>query len=635
MRTETVGLLALALALLVPAAAPAGEKLLLDFEKEECWKLAGHKKEKGEQLEIRYNSYGTYHFMRKGDVTRGEWALGKTYKSAYDPLAKPGGESGLASLQRTGRLLNGFGWMAARGLAGDWSGFDRLRVDVKSTDAPARVQIRVADRATVPLPERRYEVPAGKWVTLEFDLAAAAGKARLERISVKPGFALFFRCRETALYPARVLDRKDVYGAFINLLKCDAPTTMLLDNVRLVPAGADVKTELPLVADKSPWPVPEALPAKTAPMKPERAGAKPSGKIAAGKPVTIDMSGLRAVGYGRMHNDRCGIAALDEKRMLINVATGMNRALLVTNDGGATWKGLDGGKASNQFRGNLMMVGACCTPGDDGQDLLVVTLKHCSGGEEPSYVWFKRIAFDGGGWKPGPSTVVDVDSWHCPEHSMDVLRLPNGRIWAAWSPLSRSGGVKARFSDDDGKTWRSLPGQLATGRHGERRPLLLPYGAGAACFFGTRSRNELSWSHTDGEKWSAVTQPVKGVKGRPLTGAATGPDELFVAAGLKGKVRLLRCSGGKWSEETGAPFPPMRLSAAGGKLVALALRDAKVVMAVRSADGKWSAARELAEAEKGTVDLVCPRVAPKGFLPVAWSTKAGRSVHFLKVPLEP
>jgi hypothetical protein len=336
-----------------------------------------------------------------------------------------------------------------------------------------------------------------------------------------------------------------------------------------------------------------------------------------------------------MHNDRCGIAVLDGKRMLINVATGMNRALMVTSDGGATWKGLDGGKASSQFRGNLMMVGACCTPGDDGRDLLIVTLKHCSGGEEPSWVWFKRVAFQGGAWKPGPSTVIDVDSWHCPEHTMDVLRLPNGRIWGAWSPQSRSGGVKARFSDDDGKTWRSLPGQLGPGKHGQKRPLLLPLGKGVACFFRIGWQDYFGWSRSDGEKWSKAEQPIKGIRARPISGAATGPDELFVSAGLKGKVRLLHFSAGKWSEETGAPFPPKRLSAAGNRLVALALRDGKVVMSVRSADGKWSPVRELAEAEKGTVDLVCPRVAPPGFLPVAWSTKAGRSIQFLKVPLEP
>jgi hypothetical protein len=616
------------------ATGSAGEKLLLSFEKDECWQLAGHKKEKGEQLEIRYNTYGTYHYMQKGDTTGGEWALAKTYKSAFEPLVKPGGETGLAYLQRTGRLLNGFGWMAARKLTGDWSAFDRLRLDVKSTASPATVLVRVADRVTVPVPARRYRLPAGKWVTLEFDLAAASDPKRLEGKEPKADEALFFRCQGSALYPARVLDRKDVSAVFVNLLKCDAATTMLLDNLRLVPAGAEVKGGFPVLVDESPWPEAEVLPAQTSPGKPDRPEANKAAGMELGKPVTIDLSDLRAVGYGRLHNDRCGIAVLDEKRMAINVATGMNRAVLVTADGGATWKGLGGEAAAGLFKGNLMMVGACCTPGDDGRDLLLVTLKHCSGGEEPSYVWFKRVAAENGSWKPVPSTVIDVDSWHCPEHCMDVLRLPGGRIWAAWSPMSRSGGVKARYSDDDGRTWRGLPGPLGTGRHGERRPLLLPCGAGVACFFGTRSREAFSWARTDGAKWSPVTQPIKGVRGRPITGAALGEEELFVAAGDKGGGKLLRLSGGQWSEEGSAPFLPMRLSAAGKKLVALALKDGKVVMAVREPAGGWSAVRELAPAGKGVVDLVAPRVAPAGFLPVLWSDKPGRSISFLRVPLD-
>ncbi len=627
------------------AGAGEGSRLLLSFEKDECWKLAGSKQEKDGKLVIRYNSYGTFHYMNKGDVTHGEWALARSYKGAFDPFGKGVTESGLAAVQRTGRLLNGFGWMAAKKLTGDWSGFDRLRIDVKSTEAAARISVRVADRRSVPVPERRYALKPGKWLTLEFDLAAASDPKRLDRTKLAKGHELFFRCRGSALYPARVLDRKAVFAVFVNLIKCEGATTILLDNLRLVPAGAAAKSKHPLVTDKGPWPKPEALPAETKPEKP--AGLKlppPGGKLKPGKPVTVDLSKVRATGYGRMHNDRCGIAVVDSMRMAINVALGANRTVLITNDGGLSWRGLGqpaspAGKAAVEkaellFKGNLMMVGACSTPGDDGGDLLLVTLKHCSGGEEPSWVWFKRVAFDGKtGWKAGPSRVVDVDSWHCPEHTMDVLRLPSGRIWAAWSAQSRAGGGAARYSDDGGKTWRALAGKLGRGRHGGKRPLFLPYDKGVACFFKEGWREFFTWARTDGKKWSAPEQPIPKLRSGPISGAAVGDAELFVVVGFRKTRKLLHLAAGKWTEDKSVPFAPWRLSAAGKKLIAVALKDGKVVMAVRAADGKWSAVRELAAAEKGTVDLAVPRVAPQGFLPIVWSTKAGRSIHFLRIRL--
>jgi hypothetical protein len=613
-----------------------GEKLLLGFEKDECWKLAGHKKEKGERLEIRYNTYGTYHYMKKGDVTEGEWALYKTYKGKFDPLAKGVTESALVAVKRAGRLFNGFGWMRGRKLTGDWSKFDKLLIDLKSTKSAALVRIRVADRLTVPIPERKYKLPAGKWCTLEFDLAEAAAAARLQRISPKPKHGLFFRCQESAIYPARVLDRKDIHGVYVNLLKSDAGTTMLLDNLRLVSAGAKAESKHAVLTDKSPWPKPEILPLETTPSPPARPkpARKPAG-ITLGKPTVIDMSGMRATCYGRMHNDRTGIAVIDSGRMAINIANGGNRAVLVTADGGKTWKGLNGSeKVTNLFGGRLMMVGACSTPAADGSELLFITAIHCSGGEATSWIWFRRVAWDGKTWKADPVRIADVDSWHCPEHTMDLLRLPNGRIWGAWSPLSRTGGVIARYSDDDGKTWRALPGQLGREGHGQKRPLLLPYGKGVACFFKRGWQDYFSWSYTDGRKWSKVTHVMPKLRARPICGAAPGSDELFVACSLRKKRALLHCKAGKWSKDESAPFVPTRMSVAGKKLIGLAIKGGKVVMTVRDESGKWSPAKELAAAEKGTVDLVVPRVAPQGFLPVVWSTKAGRSINFLRVPLE-
>ncbi|MFH1022309.1 MAG: sialidase family protein [Planctomycetota bacterium] len=623
------------MALLIGISPAAGgeEKRLLSFEKEESLKLAGYKEDKGDNLVIRYNTYGSYHYMKKGDATEGEWALCKEYKEARDYVGKGITESGLASMQRDGRILNGCGWMAARGLAGDWSGFDRLRLDIKSTAAPAKIKIRVADSQIVPLPERICDVAPGKWVTLEFDMAAASDAKRLDRGKLKDGQELFFRCRDSAIYPARVLDRAKVYGVFVNLVKCDGPTTILADNLRLVPQGEKIESPLPLVTDASPWPEAEALPAQTKPKPPERPAVTLDAKPAVGEPVLIDVSGVGGVGYGRMHNDRCGIAVADAGRMAISVLTGVNRAVFITADGGKTWKGLDGGaKPTMLFTGRLMMVGACCTPGDDGPDLFFVTLNHCSGGEEPTWVWFKRVTFTGAGWEAMPATIMDVDSWHCPEHTMDVLRLPNGRIWAAWSPASRAGGVVARYSDDDGATWRALGPNLGGGGHGQGRPMLVPYGQEVACFFG---KERPIWMYTEDGKW--MTGPkLPATGGMPLSGAQLADKELFVAVGDVKGSKLYHLTGGQWSEEKDVPFSPLRLSVSGNHLYAFGIESGtKPVMAVRDTTGTWSAKTELpGGGTEPVADLAVPRVAPAGFLPVAWAAGSGKWVKFLRVPTE-
>lgn len=621
------------LTLLASGSARSAEKLLLGFEKAECLKLARHKKEKGQtHLELRYNIYGTYHHAYKGDASEGEWALRKNYKSRFDPFGKGRSESGLAAVQRAGRLLNGSGWMKGRKLAGDWSGYDKLRVDVKSTDCAATIWMRVSDHVTVPVPERRYTIPSGKWVTLEFDLAAAADAGRLDKGKLKEGEALYFRCQKSALYPARVLDRSKIYGVFVNLLKCEAKTQLLLDHVRLVPAGEKVEGKLAIMRDDSPWPKPEALPAVTVPAKPEQVGNGAAGKSEPmAQPISIDASKLGGPAYGRTHNDRCGIAVADASRMAFTVSDGSNRSVFMTADGGKTWTGLDGGpKPTRLLRGRLMMVGACCTPAGGGKDLLIVTLKHCSGGEEPSWVWFKRVAFNGKGWEAKATRVIDVDSWHCPEHTMDVKQLPNGRIWAAYSPASPRGGLVTRYSDDEGATWRE-GGRLGKHGHGQKRPLLIPYGKGVACFFKQGWQDFFSWAHHDGTKWSAPKKFGK-QRGKPVTGTHLDNGEVFVFMALKKTRKLLCLKDGAFKEVTGVPFSPWRLTSDGKRLIALGRVGGKIVMSVRDAGGAWSEKKVLADAPTAT-DLSVPLRLNHGFMPLIWTDKPGKWVKFLRVAL--
>jgi len=624
----------LAVAAMVGAADAPALKQVMTFEKEECLKYAGYKEVKDDRLVIRYNAYGTYHYMGKGDATEGEWAIAKAYKT-FAPLATGLSESGQAAVRRTGRLFNGFAWMRRRGLTGDWSAYDRLWMDVKSTDAPARIRVTVIDALTFPLPERRYEIPAGKWVTLEFNLADAADGSRLERLKARKGHALFARCLESALYPARVLDLKNVWSIFVNVERVDGPSTLMLDNVRLVPTGSVPKPTLPLLTDPSPWSAFQSLPIVTTPTAVRQtppAGGVAEYRAAKETPTVIDLTGLRGVSYGRLHNDRCGIAVADANRMAITVAAGMNRCLFVTQDAGKTWADPDDRRGSSGlFRGNLMMVGATCTPAADGRDLLLTMLKHCAGGEEPSRVFFVKIPFNGRSWWPEPLRVIDADSWHCPEHTMDVLRLPNGRLWAAWTPITRTRGkaTTARYSDDDGTTWRDLGANGVIGGRG--RPLLVPYGDGVACFRTVGWQDYTVWSHTAGGTW---TKPKRiNIGTRIRAGVTVGEKTIFLAVGERKGGKLIRLDGDTWVAEQ-VPFAPIRLSRAGDRVIALDIKDKRtILMSTRSADGAWSPGTVLATEEVDLMDLAVPTRAPGGFLPIIWAPRNHKWVKFLRVPL--
>jgi hypothetical protein len=311
----------------------------------------------------------------------------------------------------------------------------------------------------------------------------------------------------------------------------------------------------------------------------------------------------------------------------------MDRCVLVTRDGGKTWTGLRGERKPTGLFGYLMMVGATSTPSADGPDLLTVTLLHCSGGEEPSAVYFRKIRFNGTGWSMEPVRVMDVDSWHCAEHSMDVIRLANGRLWSAWWPTARVGGrkVTARYSDDDGGAWRDLGSNGVIGGRG--RPLLLPYGDGVACFRLVGWQGFPVWSYTADGRWTEVTK-IKGRSGCAIRdGVPLGTDSILLAISERKKGRLLHLAGGKWVEEQ-PPFGPLRLSLAGDRVVAFGLKDKRtIVMSVRSADGKWSQTRELVREDVDLMDLAAPRRAPKGFVPVIWAPRNHKWIKFLRVRL--
>jgi len=205
-----VGMVFLVLALFASEAL-AAEKLVLGFEKNidvgkklKPLKLAG------------------------GDVTQGTKALSwdgkKNWKwrmrpGKYEKGWIPGDWPAVSTADQKKRklsglwILNSFGWFPKH-CPTDWTGFDLLRVDVKST-VQVKMRICIEDLYTEPWLGATYDVPAGKWVTLDMNIAKAAKE--------------------------RSFDFKHIASLLLVGIESPKPPQILVDNIRLATKGASAK----------------------------------------------------------------------------------------------------------------------------------------------------------------------------------------------------------------------------------------------------------------------------------------------------------------------------------------------------------------------------------------------------------
>jgi hypothetical protein len=84
------------------------------------------------------------------------------------------------------RVMTTFQWLTrADASLRDWSGYDFLRIDVRTEKTPVKLRLALEDEILEPPVMRTYQVPPGKWVTLELDLnqAVRARGLRLDEIA--------------------------------------------------------------------------------------------------------------------------------------------------------------------------------------------------------------------------------------------------------------------------------------------------------------------------------------------------------------------------------------------------------------------------------------------------------------------
>ncbi len=655
------------------AAAMAGTDVLLlnGFEPDQAARLGAQPE--GDDLKWQVNA-GRALWFRKGDASQGQYALTVDRESYLNA----DGKTPLYILRFQGSLST-YGRFDKWFATADWSGYQTLRLDVKLSAAAGRIRVEVEDDICQPMISRAYDVPAGRWVTLEFDLARAAEVYTLESAgSGRDGFK------------GRRLNLARIANLYLLPERLEGKTRILIDNIRLVAGGVAEKTDTAVLTDERPFPRPLPLPpARPTPPARARPAGDPAGRPDPPGPPRVrrlDLSRARATSYPRIGPITSrAFCHQGPDRLLIGFLAGYMH-VLASDDGGATWHGLDGGPdpTACYHQANAPSHVAWA----DGAEMLYVHTAHCPAGGNPANMFFRHVVGRDGRWTLGPPSLVDVDCRHCPEFRVRAIRSGNGRMWAVWMHQDRRGKqwLRGRFSDD-GRLWRDPGSNAMLTIDGDGSQGAQPYGvtlwpadANAAAttqpdgrsmigmidefyphggFELTRFGDEVAciytrtwhprtlWTRFDGGAW-LPPQPVG--NGVPLSATTLDERTVFLAMLEGGKVRLLRLEGERWVEDspggladTGQfPMKSVLLSRVGRRVVCFWTRvsgeTVSVWMSARRAAGGWDepvliaeekpggagpGARQNAAAAKPSLALTAPQFADGPFIPLAWGPADG------------
>ena len=661
----TGGVVIVLLAVAVAAPAAEGVKLLSGFEKAQVLKW-GYVEHEGKLITKRALDRKRFSsWIATGDATQGERAYVRRFGKNVVRWYFRSGKSPEEILYMQGTAYNTFGAFRKR-FPTDWSGYDRLRIDVKSTGCPIRLRLMLEDELTSPHLTRDYQVPAAKWVTLEFDLAAAA-KLHEVKLSGEAGQ----EAGDGKVLKARLLNLAKMANILLRVEQADKQTDVLLDNIRLLAPEAEQASKLTVLTDKRPFPIPGQLPVPAEPLAPKPAPGKRNREpVEPEKPTKAGLA--RGGSYGMMNLPR-GVAVADNDRILFIGSIGRMQAAQ-SIDGGATWTNLAAKRDATtwcQHSVNAPGNGACA----DGEDGFVFYTARCANMGRPSDIYFRHLKFDGTGWKLGEPRLVEVDVRHCPEHKVRAVRLASGRIWVAWLHVDRFARqyLRARYSDDGGQVWRTTDsnGLLMISRRKNPKPLplavawwqqepagwtppaagcsgripgrfhphgrfsLIRYGKSVACIYAEGDR-ATSWTWFDAEKktWSKPALVFK-CFGGPVTAVSVGEKTIYTS--LRRVKKIMRLDGEQWIEDTPPGYGGGGVLSLAGKVLHCFWLERKgdqtlVRMSRKPAGAKWAAPVTLATEERKLQGISAPMYAPETFVPVFWGPAKGW-VRFLRVPV--
>lgn len=536
-------------------------------------------------------------------------------------------------------LMTTFQWLVkARPNLRDFSGYDLLRVDVRSEPAPVKLWLALEDNVLEPPVMRTYDVPPDKWVTLELDLKKA------ERV--------------------RQLDLAKITNFWL-MARSSVRATVRIDNIRVARQGAAVPNEL--LQDNSTMAVPVVRPKR--PEVPSIPSAvKPDRTIVRlEEPIAVARGSIVPFGWVSAYDNRFIFVAYSARDKSNPEAKYEARAVF-TDDGGRSWKRLADPAARNLDHGTARG----CAIDVSGEGVAVSSGPGCAGlGNANPRQHLTKYTFTGVGWQAEHPGILDSDIRHCGSNA-SVVRLSRGpfkgRLWASWGEIGREHaiGVHAKYSDDDGRTWvpwgkgAALPGSQSAdwsdGTYGYPETVVCPYKDHVACFWRHKRGCGVKWSVFDGSDWSVPTEvsPVTlddmdGAYRATMSAIANRDREIFFTA--TGLNTVLRWDGRLWRAE------PVRIE--DGGMLSLA-GDIVTVFNAGKVNRRWRGIRwqrrtiirylqRLPDGRwKGPVDLTpefnideyrslagfsVPPYAPENFVPLAWSDCDEGLVKLLKVPV--
>ncbi|MFH0922037.1 MAG: T9SS type A sorting domain-containing protein [Fibrobacterota bacterium] len=643
---------------------PQDVKLLAGFEYDEMQTWGWNGTTVADWINSGSGSLGT---LFQGDATEGEWAVGRGFSSdavswyLTSPLVP---ENNILYTQ--GRVFQTYGFLESW-MGSDWSGYDRMRMDIKSTTDSCVVWLSLQDELTSPFLIRRYVVPGNQWVTLEFNLADAAKEIQVPL----SGEGAAYWGVDTL--KGRVLNLSEMANLSVNVTHFYHVQAqhVVVDNLRLLKAGAEDGGTWPLLRDTTAFQTVQELPPQSPVWTNRYTGARNTAPLTLGEPSFIDL-GAGDPGYAYLTGMPYAISAVDNDRIAIGswIYGGVRKTL----NGGQDWTSVPGFFHSYQAPGSIIA--------SSGDDLMGFYTSKCGGGGVSTAMYFRRLQFNGTDWKFTTRKLITPNSWHCPEWKVNGIRLPNGRIWMLSAHTTRYRGIWMRgwYSDDEGETWRwpnasgltdaeawrtygtehgNLTGaELWVDNSGEWEyegktaslgtittslqysaffPMLVRYGDEVACFWLDGNNNTIKWSHSDGKRWTPPTTLLSSMTSRP-SGAvyheATGDiyfangQKIYRFDGMNAPVDITPalCTGGILSLSGNLLMNVWKEQSGGQYLIRYCTQELP--------NGTWSEAHTLAT-EDVSFNLTSTQSAPENFFPVAWAFTGSTTkwLKFQRIPI--
>ena len=500
----------------------------------------------------------------------------------------------------------------------DWSGYQLLRMDARSTD-DAHVWWSIEDKVVQPPVTGNFDLKAGQWFTLEIDLEKAAVE--------------------------RGLDLSDMWLMFVRTNTLPQQRIEVA-NMRLTRRGTT--TPYPVLADPKatklpPHPAKEGLPQldiqrDVRPLKEARALVFQSPTPLRLKSQNMPTSFVAAFDARQLLVGLCDTSYKWYSQQSTPIEPKSLRRdevfAVQTLDGGITWQGLDGDRDRTWLH---VTVRPTARVVDDRGTALLWNKDGCDNNPGPRHR-LMRFLFQGTkGWTCNRKDFVfNSENYHCGITMDNALRLPSGRIWAGFYITHRlfdpSYGVHAKYSDDNGRSWHTwqegrlgwIPGSRP--RWGGASYVVASGDRVGVIWFEVKDKGMYHyWSLFDGQQWTApelvygkYLHSAVSVAGKtPLIsgGATYWTNKNVEPGGVK------RFDGQEWVREMTPEHSgsPGILCVCGDAVAAVNLLPDKEAFAVywRSPDGEWS--ETPTEFKTGRVaEWMVPKFGTPTFAPILY-----------------